>query len=119
MQWIEQLNDTERKAILAATSHSTIDFDFILSDTEFTVAEKIFNDLDRVQNSEIPAGYAVVIPESHHRAIWAATCASVNDIHAPVDNLSGEQWDQLDTVHNVINMWGREVEEPADALAMR
>lgn len=119
MQWIEQLTDIDRKAILAATSHSTIDIDFDLSDDEYAVAMKIFNDLDRVQNGEIPDGYAVAIPEDHHRAIWAATCAIVNDIHAPLDNLTGEQWDQLDTVHNVINMWGHEPEEPAEAPAMR
>lgn len=113
MQWIEQLDDIDRKAILAATSHATIDLDFILSDTEFAVAEKIFNDLDNVQNGDLPSGYANIIPETHQRSIWAAMCAFVEDIHPPLDNLNGEQWEQLDAIHEIINMWGESAKAPA------
>lgn len=120
MQWIEQLSNMDRHAILAATSHATIDIDFNLCDEAFAIAEKIFKDLDAVQNGEIPNGYAVLIPEDHHRAIWAATCAIVEDIHAPLDNLNGGQWDQLDNIHNIINMWTVEAtEEASEAPAMR
>lgn len=116
---IGQLRDIDRKAIIAATSHSTIGIDFILSDDEYAVAMKIFNDLDRVQNGKIPEGYAVAIPESHHRAIWAATCALVNDIHTPLDNLIGEQWDQLEAVHKFINFWDCEPHETVKSTVMR
>ncbi len=108
MQWIEQLTDIERKAILAATSHVTIDLDFTLSDDEFAVAEQIFNDLNAVQDGQLAQGYAERIPDDMHRAIWAAACAFSEDVHAPVDNLSSEDWDRLDALHKTLNMWGLE-----------
>lgn len=110
MQWLEELDDIERKAILAATSHATIDFDFDLSDEEFEVAERIFTDLNAVQDGNPPQGYAERIPVDMHRSIWAAACAFARNIHAPVDNLSSIEWERLDDLHARLDVWGLEGE---------
>jgi hypothetical protein len=104
--WIAELGETERKVILAATSHVTLGFDFDLLEEEFSLVDAIFADLDAVQNGAGSAGYADIIPASMHRSIWAATCAFARDIHAPVDNLSEEGWSRIANVHAVLDTWG-------------
>lgn len=106
MNWVSNLTETERKVILASTSHVIEGFDFILSESEFTLADQVFLDLDEVQNGKAPQGYAMKIPDGLHKAIWAASCAFAQDVHAPIDNLSEDDWQQLERFHVGLNMWG-------------
>lgn len=105
MEWLANLSEIERKVILAATSHATLEFDFNLTAEEWESAEAAFQSVNSYIDGNEAVNLCANIPDQYRKPIWAALTAFVEDVHAPLDNLDNDEWTKMDVLHEALDNW--------------
>lgn len=99
LNWTNSLSLEMKEAVFAALLHSCSEIEYT-TNVE-AAGTQLKNLLDPALND---TSAFQTIPPGFRRPIWASLVAYLDDIHAPQDNLSKEEWEAADALLRHLNL---------------